>query len=62
MSAQDEIRKHLSDQLYRIQSEQKQEEIRDCPECGGAGVVSNGGTLLAVCPTCKGQKFIVVTT
>jgi DnaJ-class molecular chaperone len=62
-ATQDEIMQLLAAQLYRIQSERaKQEEIRDCTECGGSGIASNGGTFLAVCPTCEGQKMIIVIT
>lgn len=56
------MQQYLTAQLQRIERERpKTQDVRTCYECGGSGVVSYGEPILSVCPTCLGQKVIVVT-
>lgn len=65
MSANEELREHLTARLDQIRREQpKQETIITCPDCIGSGFHINGGPAnpMLICLSCNGQRVVVITT
>lgn len=61
ISAQQEIADHLAAMLEKSGFVRETVEVvADCLECKGEGITQRG-TELAVCGTCKGQRMVVKT-